>query len=89
MNVPVPGPRIHLGGNDLGLIRGKALVMQVIEDLKVFRAQWLGIWVIWSAIPPRMSWHNAIDPQVMNKAWKNANYKIRRVLRGGLVQTLS
>lgn len=30
---------IHLGGNNLGLIKGKAQVLQVIEDLQVIRAQ--------------------------------------------------
>lgn len=29
---------IDLGGNDLGLIRGKALVVQVIEDWKMIKA---------------------------------------------------
>lgn len=87
------GPRlqvvmIQLGGNDLGLIRGKALVMQVIEDLKVIKARWPGVWVIWSAIIPRMSWQNAIDPRVMNKARKNSNCEIGRVLRGSLGQFL-
>lgn len=63
---------IHLGGNNLGLISGKALINQVIEDLRVLKAQWPGVRVIWSAIIPRMSWQYAIDPRALNKARKNA-----------------
>lgn len=31
---------IHLGGNDLGLVKGKELVLKVIEDLQVIRDRW-------------------------------------------------
>lgn len=30
---------IHLGGNNLGLVKGKVLVVQVIEDLKAICAR--------------------------------------------------
>lgn len=79
---------VHLGGNDLGLVQGRALVLQVVEDLQVIKAKWPGTWVIWSAIVPRLSWRNALEPRVMNKARKNANREIKRALLGGLGQYL-
>lgn len=71
------GPRlqmllIHLGRNYFGLVRGKALVLQVIKDLRIIKARWPWVRIIWSAIIPG-SWWNALDPHVMNKAHKNAN----------------
>lgn len=80
------------GGNDLGLLQDKALVRvrvrQVLEDLGVIREHWPDVWVIWSTIIPRKLWRNAMDPRTMNKAYKNANREIVRVLHGGLGQFL-
>lgn len=79
---------IHLGRNDLGFVRGKALIMQVIEDFKVSRSRWPDVWVIWSTIVPRMSRRNAIEPRIMKNAKKNANREIGRAKCGGLGQFL-
>lgn len=46
---------VHLGGNDLGLLKGKALVIQVKEDLSAICQQWLGLTIVWSAMIPRLS----------------------------------
>lgn len=62
--------------------------MQVIEDLKVIKARWPEVWVIWSAIVPRRSWRNVMDPRMMNKARKNTNHEVKRVLESGLGQFL-
>lgn len=72
---------IHLGGNDLGLLSGKALVMQVLEDLQVIHRHWESIRVIWSTIVPR---YDAWDPKALNKAQCNANREIGRELQWGL-----
>lgn len=51
---PVPGILlIHLGGNDFGLLKGKALVLQAREDLGVIMDCWPSTAIIWSAIMPR------------------------------------
>lgn len=43
---------IHLGGDDLGLVRGKALALQAKEDLHYIQQSWPGVFIIWSAILP-------------------------------------
>lgn len=83
------GPRphvlvIHLGGNDLGLVSGRALVLQVLADLQVIRQRWPGTRIIWSAIVPRFEWRHAWDPRAMHKARRNANREIGRALQRGL-----
>lgn len=39
---------IHLDGNDLGVVKGKALVLQVIENLRAIKIWWPEALVIWS-----------------------------------------
>lgn len=68
--------------------RGKALIMQVIEDLRLIKSLWPGVKVIWSKIIPRKSWCNAMDPRVMNKTHKNTNCDIKDPLCAGLGQFL-
>ncbi|KAL8202986.1 UNVERIFIED_CONTAM: hypothetical protein K2H54_034715 [Gekko kuhli] len=58
---------VHLGGNDLGLIKGKALVLQAGEDLRYIRSCWPGTVVVWSAIVPRRVLFNAIQIVYLNK----------------------
>lgn len=41
---------IHLRGNDLGMLKGKALVIQVREDLAGIRMQWPGVIVLGPAL---------------------------------------
>lgn len=79
---------IHLGGNDLGLIQGKALVMQVLQDLLLIKSRWPGVKILWSAIIPWKTWHYAIDPKAMKGVRRNANREIRRALLGGLGQII-
>lgn len=75
-----PAPHIlvvHLGGNDLGLVKGKAFVLQVKGDLEHIWMVWLGVQVLWSAMIPCKSWRWALYPGAMEKAHKNANWEIR------------
>lgn len=44
---------IHLGSNDLGLVKAKALIVQAREDLAFIRRRWLGVTIVWSALVPR------------------------------------
>lgn len=43
----------HLGDNDVGLLTGKALIVQVQEDLMEIKQCWPGVVILWSAIIPR------------------------------------
>lgn len=59
---------LHVGGNDLGLVKGKDLVIQVKKDLRVIKEQWLGVCILQSAIIPRLSWKGAWCPGAMERA---------------------
>lgn len=53
---------VHLGGNDLGLVKGKALIIQAKEDFAEIQRQWPGVLIVWLAMVPRRVWKNAIWP---------------------------
>ncbi|XP_060108061.1 keratin, type II cytoskeletal 7-like [Heteronotia binoei] len=72
---------IHLGGNDLGLLKGKALSLQAMEDL---RSRWPEVLILWSAILPRRVWRAAWDPVGIDRARRKANRAIKKALCGGL-----
>lgn len=49
----IPHPQIlliHLGENDLGLMNGKALIIQTREDLACLLDAWPGVYIIFSAM---------------------------------------
>lgn len=75
---------IHLGGNDLGMIMGKALVIQAWQDLQRIMQAWPGIHILWSAIVPWWVWRGVADPKAMDRALKKANREIRKSLREGM-----
>lgn len=82
---PVPQVlMIHLGGNDLGLVKGKALVLQVTDDLHLISQRWPGVVIVWSAMIPRRAWGGASNVCAMDRARRGANREIRRVLQEGL-----
>lgn len=82
---PVPDVLvIHLGGDDLGLVKGKALVMQVLEDLLIIKSRWPWVKIVWSAIIPHRTWRHAINPEAMKRTHRNVNREIRLALLGGL-----
>ncbi|XP_061463786.1 uncharacterized protein LOC133389964 [Rhineura floridana] len=78
---------IHLGGNDLGLLKGKALIEQACGDLRAIARRWPGVHLVWSDILPRRRWNCAGDPRGMDRARKKVNRQIQRALRdlGGSV----
>ncbi|XP_060110602.1 vomeronasal type-2 receptor 26-like [Heteronotia binoei] len=75
---------IHLGGNDLGLLQGRALSLQAISDLRVIVNRWPGVRIIWSAILPRRRWQSAWNPAGIERARRKANRALRLALEGGL-----
>ncbi|XP_061485695.1 uncharacterized protein LOC133386091 [Rhineura floridana] len=77
---------IHLGGNDLGLIQGKALLIQACSDMQLIRQRWPGVRLIWSDILPRREWRGVWDPRAIDRARKMVNRRIclALLLHGGL-----
>lgn len=55
---------LHLGVNDLSL-KGKALIWQSPNDLRVIQEHWPSTLIVWSAILPRLGWHGVVDPMAI------------------------
>lgn len=43
---------VHLGGNNLGLIKGKTLIIQAKDNFEIIKRQWLGVILVSSAMIP-------------------------------------
>ncbi|XP_067319784.1 uncharacterized protein [Anolis sagrei] len=68
---------IHLGGNDLGLLQGKALYLQARSDFKAIAKAWPNTLIAWSAMIPRLRWIGGGDIRQMERARKRVNRAIR------------
>ncbi|XP_067322976.1 uncharacterized protein [Anolis sagrei] len=68
---------IHLGGNDLGLLTGKALFLQARADIRKIWWTWPGVHIVWSAIIPRRRWLGGGDVGRLEKARKRVNRAMR------------
>ncbi|KAJ7319852.1 hypothetical protein JRQ81_019363, partial [Phrynocephalus forsythii] len=75
---------VHLGGNDLTGIMGKALILKVMDDLRAYKAQNPSTKIIWSAIVPRLYWGPSHHPKKMHKARKGVNREVARVVSSEL-----
>ncbi|XP_067323907.1 uncharacterized protein [Anolis sagrei] len=71
---------IHLGGNDLGLLKGKALYLHARTDLLKIWERWPHTHIIWSAVIPRLKWPGGGDVRKLEKARKRVNRAIRVIL---------
>lgn len=80
---------IHLGGNDLGLVKGKALVIQAKDDFQEISRRWPGTLIVWSAIIPRHTWRATLSVGQADRAWRNANRELRKALVSELGQYIS
>ncbi|XP_070593938.1 uncharacterized protein [Erythrolamprus reginae] len=78
---------LHLGGNDLGLLKGLALVAQAGEDLKVLRKWWPSTRLVWSWILPRKVWRFAQHPRAIDKQRIQVNKEIGKLIlaEGGFI----
>ena len=72
---------VHLGGNDLGLLKGKALIIQVRQDFESIWRSWPNTWIVWSNMLPRRQWREGRDVRALNRAVKNVNQEIRLFLQ--------
>ncbi|XP_042315071.1 uncharacterized protein LOC121926287 isoform X1 [Sceloporus undulatus] len=75
---------IHLGGNDLGFVKDKALVLQAIHNMRLIRERCPFITLIWSAMLPHQVWKCGCDPHILNRARRWVNNKIHNAMNGGL-----
>lgn len=75
---------IHLGGNDLGFVEGKTLVIQAIRDMRLIRERWPVGKLICSAMLPRQVWRCGGEPHIFNRARRRVNNEIFKVINGGL-----
>ncbi|XP_054851803.1 uncharacterized protein LOC129340933 [Eublepharis macularius] len=75
---------IHLGGNDLGWVKGKALTLQAQADLRFILSRWPGVLIIYSAILPRRVWKEALDHDAVERTRRKANKAMFKALGEGL-----
>ena len=74
----------HLGGNDLGLLKGKALILQALADFQSLRRRWPGVLIIWSCMLPRLVWREGSDHLALEQARRRANSETyKELLRYG------
>ena len=64
---------VHLGGNDLARHPGKALVLDIICNLKWLKAGDPPMRIMWFTIIPRLSWRDARFFLNVNMAHRGVN----------------
>ncbi|XP_067320884.1 uncharacterized protein [Anolis sagrei] len=75
---------IHLGGNDLGLLKGRALFLQAVSDMRKILDRWPQTHLVWSEVIPRLNWPGGGDARKIDGARKRVNRAMRKVLGDGL-----
>uniref|UniRef100_A0ABM5FLU4 1-alkyl-2-acetylglycerophosphocholine esterase n=1 Tax=Pogona vitticeps TaxID=103695 RepID=A0ABM5FLU4_9SAUR len=75
---------IHLGGNDLAQHPGKALVLDILRDLRWLQSRYPVMRIVWSTIVPRLVWKDARVALEVNMARRNVNREVCRALCKGL-----
>lgn len=68
---------VHLGGNNLGLRKGKALVIQVKEDLHSIGQCYPAVQTIWFAMILRHPWHGVINFCGIDRAQHRASKELQ------------
>ncbi|XP_078241896.1 uncharacterized protein LOC144586845 [Pogona vitticeps] len=69
---------VHLGGNDLPQVSGKALILDIVRDLDRLHALYPRIRIVWSTIIPRLNWRGAINVDRVNNARRLVNKEVCR-----------
>ena len=75
---------IHLGGNDLAKLGGKALILDVIRDRRKLNAKHPAMHIIWLAVILRMVWWDEQQVQCINTARRCVNREVCRAEHNGL-----
>lgn len=79
---------LHLEGNNLGLIKGKAFIIQAKGDLAELKVQWPGVCIAFSALLPCQIWQGQGDPRCLDKARRKVNWEMKKAMVAGLGQFL-
>ena len=75
---------IHLSGNDLARHSSKALILDVLRNLKWLKAMYLAMHILWSTIIPQLAWRDARNFFSVNTAYRSVNQEVCRAVCGGL-----
>ncbi|XP_067323427.1 uncharacterized protein [Anolis sagrei] len=75
---------VHLGGNDLGLLKGKALSEQALADFRTIREAWPHTRLVWSTIIPRHKWPGGGTVKQMDEARRRVNRSMLKAFSEGL-----
>ena len=75
---------IHLGGNDLVRHCGKALILDVLQDIKWLRVTYPAMSIVWSTIIPRLVWRDTLNFLPVNTAQRKVNREVCRAVCSGL-----
>ncbi|XP_078542054.1 uncharacterized protein LOC144827725 [Lissotriton helveticus] len=69
---------LHLGENDLGLVKGVVLLRAMKKDLSLLHQHWSGCHVLWTELVPRRVWRNALKPKAIDKSRRKVNLEVSR-----------
>ncbi|XP_031756635.1 mucin-19-like [Xenopus tropicalis] len=72
---------IHAGGNDMGLVPQKDLVMAMKNDLDRIRRMFPDIVIVWSEMVPRLVWRHARDGQRIERSRGKVNKLLAAFVR--------
>ncbi|CAC5390987.1 unnamed protein product [Mytilus coruscus] len=72
---------IHLGSNDLYLIKGKKLIEQIRLDIMRLHVLLPNLSLVWSEILLRRYWHLAENQVAINSTRKRVNAAVRNIFR--------
>ncbi|XP_020644458.3 uncharacterized protein LOC110076555 [Pogona vitticeps] len=75
---------VHLGGDDLPKLTGKALILDIIRNLKWLNAKYPTMRIVWSTIIPRLAWEGARNICNVNTARRRVNREVCRFVCSGL-----
>ena len=79
--LPAAGSAVTPRGNDLGLLKGKALIIQAQADIEHIWKCWPDTWIVWSNMLPRRNWREGRDVTGLNRAVKKVNRELRLFLQ--------
>lgn len=79
---------VHLGGNNLNLLKGKALIIRAKGDLAAIKNMWPKVQIIFSALLPCHIWQGLGDVWI-ERDTRKFNQEIKRARLRGLGEFLS
>ena len=71
---------LHIGGNDIGLIKGKELITQLIHLFHYIQQSMPSTMLVWSQILPRLAWRYSDNGDAMEKIRNRVNTAVASYL---------